>query len=696
MSLEKSRELTLNRLQDVDWTERLDALRALADDDDPSLVNELLPLVDDEDSDVRIEALRVLAKFADRRVLSALIAALDDNTELVREQAEALLNGQHGSLPALARLTRGQHDEAVWQKLRVKAAAVERWASQIGQELLGKPVIVRRYQQGLGRTSKRRKQQPVEIEINEAPVTSGHRHGEDIMRGLALHEIGHHLADFAARGHKTTRGIARSEGIDDIYDILCDERLERQLRARRPQWGIYFDRLASYAFAQGVRNVPLEDYAALVQKEPKEVVAALQRRTLPGRLLSPAKIPGEQTVALRDTDLLALPHVLPPLAAFLSCLRCGLNPRRHSDLRVSQAIALVPRNLKVLPHPEVLKVARKIAETLGTNEQRQRDMEQMQRRIRQFPRALQGLRGMLDRMGSTNRLPETMRPKVVTKESRRQTRPVSPLVGSSPFGSPARGTPNLNPERDFPPLNEEQTLPYDLEQHQQIVATIRSHVRRLRAYLEQLGKQTIEEYASHRGWRLDVAQARKIAYLPHPNLLVFARDEVRPDAYLGILIDRSGSMEGERIARAKAFATLVAESAKELPGIEGHINAFDDDTFYRLGDLQRNAIASLTAGGGNNDSGALARAADLALRSRKKNKLLIILSDGAPAECSFASLKHLVARLTHQYGILCAQVAVAEIEEIAFPHYIDLSQYPLNEAVARFGSLLRQLTAMWR
>jgi hypothetical protein len=73
-----------------------------------------------------------------------------------------------------------------------------------------------------------------------------------------------------------------------------------------------------------------------------------------------------------------------------------------------------------------------------------------------------------------------------------------------------------------------------------------------------------------------------------------------------------------------------------------------------------------------------------------------MLSDGAPAECSFASLKHLVARLTHQYGILCTQVAVAAIEEIAFPHFIDLSQYPLNEAVARFGSLLRQLATAWR
>lgn len=155
-------------------------------------------------------------------------------------------------------------------------------------------------------------------------------------------------------------------------------------------------------------------------------------------------------------------------------------------------------------------------------------------------------------------------------------------------------------------------------------------------------------------------------------------------------------MAGERIELAKAFGALVAESAKGLDGIEGHINAFDGDTFYGLGDFQRNAIASLTAGGGNNDSGALARAAELALRSRKRNKLLIMVSDAAPAECTFASLKNLVGRLTREHGIVCAQVAVAEIEEVAFPHHVDLGRYAMDEAVARFGSLLMKLTAGWR
>src|SRR5262249_49657677 len=147
------------------------------------------------------------------------------------------------------------------------------------------------------------------------------------------------------------------------------------------------------------------------------------------------------------------------------------------------------------------------------------------------------------------------------------------------------------------------------ERHAQVVAQIHQHIRRLRSYIARLSTRTIEEYAARRGQRLDLLQARKVVYRSNPNLLVFAHEAVHADLYLGVLIDRSGSMDGEKMQLASTFGVLVAESAKEIAGIEGHINAFDGDTFYLLGDLRRTAAAALTADGGNNDSGALARAA---------------------------------------------------------------------------------------
>ena len=193
-----------------------------------------------------------------------------------------------------------------------------------------------------------------------------------------------------------------------------------------------------------------------------------------------------------------------------------------------------------------------------------------------------------------------------------------------------------------------------------------------------------------------MAQVRAVPLGGRLGILVRGDEKLGADAYIGIVVDRSGSMHRDKLERAKAFCTLLAESARGVPGIVGHINAFDDTTFFEMGNFERTSVASLTSGGGNNDSGALSRAAELAIHSRKRHRLLIMISDGSPTECTFESLKNLVARLTRQHETVCVQVAVEPLTEIAFPHHVDLSQYSLDEAVARFGKMIMRLTAPWR
>jgi hypothetical protein len=277
---------------------------------------------------------------------------------------------------------------------------------------------------------------------------------------------------------------------------------------------------------------------------------------------------------LCDIDLLGLLGVVPPLAAFLTCLRCGVHPRHSPDARVAEAVAVVPSNLKDLSHAALLQLAREIAALLGRSDQQRNDMEQLRQRMQAFPNALRGLETMLDRMERTNRLPDSLRsegPDSPRPRRRHGRRPKATVRGPHPTSSPSGyGGPNLNPDLDFPSLVREETIPYDPLHHADLVNTIRLYIRRLRAYLTQLGKQTVEEFGSRRGTRLNVLQARKVPSTPSPNLLVFAREEMQPDAYIGVVIDRSESMRGERIERAKAFGALVAESAKGLRGIEGH------------------------------------------------------------------------------------------------------------------------------
>jgi len=691
---EETRDLAVEMLGDNSRRNREHAVEVLGDIDDASLVDDLLPLARDYHWAVRNAAIRALAKFDDMRVFSELVSSLNDVEEDIRELAEQILRGKYGRVPVLNRLLE-LGDQQPWEAVRARVDEINRWASQVGRELLGKPVIVYNYRQGLGQTRERKRRRAAEIEVSDTPVTSGHSQGEEIMKGLALHEIGHHLCDIGQPGDSTMRGIARSEGVKEIYDYLRDERLERILRSRRPEWGLYFDRLASYAFAQDLHEVPIEQYAKLVGQDVDEVVEKVGRGELPGRLLPTDETGGEQKVALKDSDMLAMPNVVPPLMAFLACLRCGFDPEMHPDKRVAKAIALVPGNLKDLSHPEVLEAAKRIGDVLGRSDQHKRDFERLRRMMRQHREIMRIWNKTLERMADAGQLPDWMRRDA---EGIRENIPLE-IVYEPPrgprFGLPVRIL-NLGPQQDFPPLEKERTVVPDPAAHAQVVAGIRKHIRRLRSYLERLGSRSVDEYASRQGHRLDIAQGRKIAFKPTTNVLVSSREDILPDAYIGVLIDRSDSMEGEKLELAKAFGALVAESAKGLRGISGHVNAFDGEIFYSLGDLQHNAIASLTAGDGNNDAGGLARAAELALRSKKRNKLLIMVSDGYPTVCSVNALRNLVTRLTNEYGIVCAQAAVDEMEEIAFPRYVDLSKYDMDEAVSRFGNLLIRLTRAWR
>jgi len=686
---EQTVELALEALDDEDDDVRWAALKALADHDDPRLVESILPLARDESASVRRLAIRILRRFDDPRVASELVSSVNDVEEDVRKEALAILRGERGPVPALNRLKASLGHQGDWQHLRRRVEEVNRWAQRVGSELLGKPVIVQNYRQGLGRTH--RGSQHVVIKISDSPLTSGHPHGADIMRGLALHEIGHHLCERAARALK---GIARSEGVEDIYDYLRDERLERILRARRPEWGIYFDRLTSYAFANQPVKIHLADYAALTSQAPDQVREAIARGDLPGELIPRPVAGGPELVRLRAWDVLMLPGAVQPLPAFAYCLRTGFDPARVPDPRIARAIALVPKNLKDLDLPEVLEVARRIADIIGRQNNDQ--LEAWLRHVRRVRRIWAALSKLLRRLADTGNLPPWLQqgaPGIRTNQPpplKRQPRSVaSRTPGTTRYL-------NLGSRRDFPPLRQERELRADPAAQACLVASIRPHIRRLRAHFERLSTRPIEVPASRRGHRIDIPQARRAAVVPTPNLLVFGAEEQATDAYIGILIDCSNSMEGEKLERAKAFGALVAESARGIRGLVGHVNAFDDETFYRLGDFRRNAIPALTAGEGNNDAGALARAADLALQSRKRNKLIIMISDGLPTECTLESLKNLVADLTSDYGIVCVQAAVEAIEEPAFPHYVDFSKYPFDEAVARFGALVMRLTQEWR
>ncbi|MBI4612432.1 MAG: hypothetical protein HY720_02375 [Planctomycetes bacterium] len=150
-------------------------------------------------------------------------------------------------------------------------------------------------------------------------------------------------------------------------------------------------------------------------------------------------------------------------------------------------------------------------------------------------------------------------------------------------------------------------------------------------------------------------------------------------------------MAGERIERAKLFATLIALAVRGLSSVDARFFGFTGDTIYDAGDAHRCAAHALEPGGGNNDAAALWHAASLALRSPRRSRLLVMVSDGSPTECTVAALKALALRLTRRMGIACVQAAVAPLDAIAFPHHVAIEGDDLATATRRFGGLVARL-----
>ena len=693
-------------MESENWSVRQNAAQAMQALPGPRTVGQLRALCDDEDEDVRREALRGYARCDDPGVVAMVLTALSDEDEDVRNAASEILDSPEDH-PRLARLEE-EHGAGTCKLQRGRLDGVLEWGQRAAEVFLRQHVEIVGWRGGAGRTHFARKgRDAVRIEVNVSPLFEAGPAGEDVVRGVIVHELGHHAYDFRAPGFKSASGVARGRGAGPLWNILLDERLERRIRSERPLWGPLIDRMNAWLIQARPQRVSPALLAEAAQLEPEVMADRIASGRLPGALVEDAR-DGERQVLLGPWDAISIPGLLPPLHSFFLGLMAVHDHERIADPAAREALALIPPDLKDLPHGPLARLCLRIADLLGVD-----DGGRAQRR--RFARLMGRYGSIVGGVGRLIRRSQDARPtgtwtaasaaREISSRLRGRAGPVLRQAPAQVVGRPKprkeRGFPsamlNLGSELEFPDLQFETTLPFQAAGLARLRAEVRPHVRLLRSHFERLGRTLAEHHASRRGRRLDMARVRDLALLGRPDALVHSEEVLAPDAYLGLLIDRSGSMQiGDRMPLARKFGVLLAEAARGLRGIEGHISAFDGNTFYRLGDFQRHAIAALTADDGNNDSGALLRAAQLALASRRRNRLIVMISDGSPAECSVASLRNLVQVLEKRYAIACAQVAVAPLSEICFPHFLDVSSKPTREAVRQFARLLVRLTRAWR
>ncbi len=511
------------------------------------------------------------------------------------------------------------------------------------------------------------------IQVNPLPLLRVEPNGETVVRALVLHELGHHVYHGGPRSAEVW-AKALDEGLGDLLNLVADEHLERNMRARDEEHGNALKVLAAYAFRHSRREVDARSLTASLGWRCFEVLTATA--------LEVGRAP--DSVRLRSGSVLrSLEGSENSFARFVTALRMGLG-NRHGDERVAQALTLFGRSFRGSSMEQLLGVARELKAIFGDETALLAPLgpgaiERVE--VTELNAASEGM----TQEDLQEAADELLRPAggVAVVSRSEQDGPDSSLV--------VRGI-NLGEDTDFAELVERVVVPFDprlYAEHERVVAPL---ARRMRRFFVRMGIGYTREGGRVQGRSVDRGRIRAALLRSDPRMLCASERVLRNDLHIGTLVDCSGSMAiNENHERAKLFATLLSAATRGLPGIDTRFYGFDDQTLFEAGGGRRCAAASLEVGGGNNDAGALFAAAKRAMSSKRSRRLLIMVSDGSPTECTVEALRNLVAQLTRRHGFLCVQVALRRLDHVTFPHHVEILDDDMSSAVSAFGRCVVRL-----
>lgn len=545
------------------------------------------------------------------------------------------------------------------------------WGVHRGLELTGKLFTVEMIAgEGLGFT---RLKEP-RVFVNPLPILRGERYGEEIVRGLVVHEVGHHVYHADADTLEAA-DTAREEGIFSLLNLVMDEQLERNLRSLDPAMGDPLKRLAAYAFQHTPREISVPKLLGMLDDRAFAVLTqvrlAVARRA-------------DHVVVHAGRVLRLLEQHGNSFSRFVRGLRMGLG-RRLGDARAAEALSLFGPGFRHSTGPRLLEIARELRRIFGA-ETRLLDL------LGNLGTPVTGTPGDATRAG------EGITDREVQREVERVLAPPS-QAGGGPAGRPkgrghGRLVINVSSEEDFARISSVAQVPFDPAKSAAYRRRVARPAAELRRFFAQLGSAHEQHRQRLQGRLLDRSRLLALAVRGEPRVMMSRRLVPSPDLFLGVAVDCSGSMsDGDNIEKARLFAELLAESVRGCRGVDFHVYGFNDSTLFDAGSAERCAAHALEEGGGNNDAAGLWHLATRAFASQRRAKLLVMISDGLPTECSTAALRKLVEVLSQRYHMCCAQVAVRPLEKVCFPIHVLLDDQNLGGAVAAFGRTVMRLVS---
>ncbi len=547
----------------------------------------------------------------------------------------------------------------------MRVAETFAWGARMGQELLGRLYRVQMTGgQSLGHTF----MQERKIHVTPLPILRGDRHGREIVEALILHEYGHHMYHRGADGLAVWKE-AETEGIHSLLNLVADEHLERNLRALDASFGDRLKRLAAYAFQHTEREVQVRSLLSHLAGHAFGVLTKTRMKVArdPDRVIVES---GEVLFAMEKEEM--------AFSRFMRALRMGLG-NRHGDPLVERGLALFEGNFRHKTMRELYDIALKLREIFGWQVELVKTIGPHET-LEESPRSEDIIWGE----GLTQEEVDRMVERVLDPKSREGPPPTE--------GSASKPMINIAPKNDFDKITHVERVPFDATQHRDYARKVARPSSMMRRYLEELGLHHVPQHGRLRGSRFDKSRVLPLVIRNEPRVLLQRELQTRTDLFIGIVIDCSGSMASrDNMERARQFGMLLAEACNGLSGVDLRVFGFTDKTIYDCGDARRCAAYSLRANGGNNDAAALFHAANVARASQRRAKLLVMISDGLPTECTVASLRELVQTLGRRYKMVCAQVAVQPLAEVCFPNYVVCNDPTIEQTVMRFGKVIMNL-----
>ena len=142
-----------------------------------------------------------------------------------------------------------------------------------------------------------------------------------------------------------------------------------------------------------------------------------------------------------------------------------------------------------------------------------------------------------------------------------------------------------------------------------------------------------------------------------------------------VLVDLSGSCNGQRLENAKKACVILTEACEKLNipiAITGHNASYPDFYFYHIkrfnGKKDKYAIPSMSCGHANRDGLALLYAAEMLKKRPEPIKMLISITDGQPSDGGYSGdrAKNDMLRIGKELerkGITLTGVAISEYQE---------------------------------